>query len=197
MADETETPEEAVAAPAEAQPEEPESVQTIRKINRGIGLGEQALLVGFLATLIGVATLQVIANKFFDKGWPWTFEFIRNSVFLIAMTGAALTAQADKMLSMDFVTRIVKPRTSAYLRAATRLFTIVICLLLAYGGVILARSMEAEEYEILKPAKIMLALPLGSGIIALHTLFYLAIDVVYLSRGEITPEQNQLSTAEK
>ena len=167
---------------------EPSAVRSVRTINNAVGTAEQALLVLFMALLIGVAVLQVAANKFFDKGWPATFELIRNSVFFVAMTSAALCAQADKMIAMDFITRVVKPKTRAYLRVSTRVFTIVICIFLVIGGWIVREGVAAEDYELMKPATVLLALPVGAGLIALHTLLYLIIDVIYISRGEPTPE---------
>ncbi len=160
-------------------------MRSIRLVNNLFGTVEQALLVVFLIGLIGVACFQVIANKFFDKGWPATFELIRNSVFFVAMTSAALCAQADKMIAMDFISRMVRPRTRAYLRITTRIFTVVICVIFAYGGWIVRAGVAAEDYELMRPATVLLALPVGAGLIVFHVILYLAIDLINLKRGNL------------
>jgi len=169
--------------------EEPGLVRGIRLVDRSIGVVEQALLCAFMAVLIGVACYQVVLGMIFDKSVPWSYELIRSSVFFIAMTGAALSAQAEKMISMDFVTRLVKPRTRIYLRLITRLFAIGTCVCLAVGGwMVRTTGVSGEQYEILKPSTVLLALPIGAGLIGLHMLLHALADAAYLAKGEIPPE---------
>lgn len=182
MSEPTETKQETAVA-------EPGLARGVRLVDRSLGLAEQALLCFFLAVLICVACYQVVSGMIFDKAVPWSFEFIRNSVFMIAMTGAALSAQAEKMISMDFVTRLVRPKTRVYLRIITRLFAVGTCICLAIGGwIVRTTGVSGEQYEILKPSTMLLALPIGAGLIGLHMLLHAIVDVAYLAEGEIPPE---------
>lgn len=182
MSEPTETKEETAV-------EVPGLARGVTLIDRSIGMVEQALLCVFIAILISVACYQVVSGMIFDKAVPWSFEIIRNSVFMIAMTGAALSTQADKMISMDFVTRIVKPKTRIYLRSLTRLFAIGACICLIKGGwMVRTTAVAGEQYEVLKPSTVLLALPIGAALIALHLLLHLVSDAAYLAKGEIPPD---------
>jgi TRAP-type C4-dicarboxylate transport system permease small subunit len=185
VAENTETKEETAV-------EEPGLARGVNLVDRSIGMVEQALLCLFMAILIGVACYQVVSGMIFDKAVPWSFEIIRNSVFLIAMTGAALSAQAEKMISMDFMTRVVKPKTKVYLRFVTRLFAIGTCICLIIGGwMVRTTGVSGEQYEVLKPSTVLLALPIGAGLIALHMLLHLIADAAYMAKGELPPETTE------
>ncbi|HUH01486.1 MAG TPA: TRAP transporter small permease [Kofleriaceae bacterium] len=173
---------------------EPDSVQMIRKVDASIGVLEHILVAGFLVMLVGVAVFQVAASKFFGYREAWSSELIQFSVFLIAMAGAALAAQTDQMISMDFVTRMVKPRARVILRVVTRVFTIVMCGFLMYGGWwAREHGYRGAGEAVVDIRTVILALPLGAGLMAFHQLMHGLIDVIYLSRGETPPEPEEPS----
>lgn len=173
---------------------EPDSVQMIRKVDSSIGVLEHIVVAGFLAMLVGVAVFQVVASKFFGYRQAWSSELIQYSVFLIAMSGAALAAQTDQMISMDFVTRMVKPRSRLILRIVTRVFTIAMCGFLMYGGLWAREHGYRDAGEtVINIRTVILALPLGAGLMAFHQLMHGLIDVIYLVRGETPPEPEEPS----
>jgi TRAP-type C4-dicarboxylate transport system permease small subunit len=173
---------------------EPTAVQAIRKVDAAIGLLEQIAVTTFLATLVVVAVFQVVASKFFDYREAWSGELIQYSVFLIAMSGAALAAQTDQMISMDFVTRSVKPRFKLILRVGTRVFTIVMCGFLMYGGWWAREHGYRDSGEtVINIRTVILILPIGAGMMALHQIMHGAIDLIYLQRGESPPEPEEPS----
>lgn len=152
----------------------------VKVINRWLGAAEVALLCVFLASLIGVACFNFVANHLLDYNPMWTDEIIRYSVFFIAWTGAALCAQSDQMLNMDVIARLVKPRTKLLIRAGTRILTIIACIFLVWGAMRVRNTVAGEDYELISKGKVALAFLVGAGMVGLHTFIHLILDVLYL-----------------
>lgn len=168
---------------------DPGWVQALLKVDRGAGLVEQSLLVLFLGALIGIGAYQAIGRNVFNSSPVWTFEVLRYSVFFIAMTGAALSAHTKQVIRMDVLTRILSPKGRSYARIATALFTIFICFFLAYSGMKLRGALlDEKDYEIIRPATGVLALPIGMMLIAFHMLVQIIVYGAALARGEVPRE---------
>lgn len=161
------------------------------KLDSALGTLELALLCAFLAALISVGTAQALASKLFGTSWTWSFDAIRYSVFFIAMTGAALSAQAERQIAMDFVTRMLSPRGRAWLRLTLRFFVIAMCGVLAVGGNAVRATTAGEDYELIPPELGLLALPIGAVLIGMHMLLHIVVDLDFLTRGELPPEPEQ------
>ena len=176
---------------------EPTSVLALRRLDNIIGLAEQALLALFLLVLIGIGVAQAITIKLGTGLGVWSFEVLRYSVFFIAMTGAALSAQTGQLIAMDFVTRMLEQSQRMRLQVLLRLFTIAACVLLIEGGLNLAEteSVSAGASAFIDPALGLLALPIGAGLIGVHVALHLCIDVIYIVRGEVPPEFTELHGA--
>ncbi len=172
--------------------EDPGWVQTLLKIDRGVGLAEQSLLVLLLGTLIGIGAYQAIGRNFFNHSPVWSFEVLRYSVFFIAMTGAALSAHTKQVIRMDVLTRILSPRGRTYARIATALFTIFICCFLGYAGMKLRGAvLDESDYELIRPATGVLAIPIGMALIAFHMSVQIAVYAATLARGDLPEEDRQ------
>jgi TRAP-type C4-dicarboxylate transport system permease small subunit len=181
------TPGEAAAGHTSAACQDPGAIRTLRAIDNALGTFEHALLAALLLMLIGVGAGQAIATKL-GASWAWSFEIIRYSVFFIAMTGAALSAHTEQLIAMDFVTRMISPRTRARLRVVLRLFTVAVCVLLIIGGRMLSGAASDTLYHVINPRWGLMALPIGAGLIAVHVLLHTAIDLIYLLHGRTPPE---------
>ena len=170
--------------------DEPAPVGLLRRLDAGIGLVEQIALCGFLVALIGSGLVSAIAGNVFSTSVSWTAEVIRYSVFYIAMIGAALCAQKARMMSMDVLTRLMTSKQKAMARVLTGMFVVFICALLVMGGLHLLKETEkvVHTYDFINPDIGKLALPIGAGLIALHYVLHLLIDIRYFAAGRIAPE---------
>lgn len=167
----------------------PSGVGSLAKVDNAIGLIEQAFLMVFLFSLITVGTYQFVAGYLFNVNSTWPFEALQYLVFAIAMIGAALAAQKNQMMSMDFLSRKLSDKNRTMLRIATNLFVIFACYLLVRGGLKGVVATEGAEYELLPKAKAYLVLPIGAALIAIHYILHTLCDVLYLSAGQIPPEE--------
>lgn len=178
-------------AETDATPQ-PQWLQTLLRIDRGVGLAEQILLCVFLAVLIGVGAYQAIGRNFFNKSPVWSFEVLRYSVFFIAMTGAALSAHTKQVIRMDVLTRVLSPRGRAYTRIGTAVFTILVCLFFAYAGWTLREALlDEKEFSVIRPSTGVLAIPIGGLLIAFHMLVQAVEMTTALARGELPAEDEQ------
>ena len=172
---------------------EPGGARALRQLNDWMGRIETGALALLLALLVGTGVYQTVAAHFFEKNATWPYEIIRYCVFFIAMTGASLAAARSRMINMDVVTRLLKPKTRAGLRVATSLFVVAVCFLLFKGGMDMRDTAAGrnEGYDYISPSTGLLALPLGALVIGLHFLLHAVIDVMWLAGGKLPPEPEQ------
>ncbi len=168
---------------------DPKGLAIIQKIDNGIGLFEQAFLVLALFSLIGVGTYQFVAGNLFDVHSTWPFEALQYLVFATAMGGAALSAQKGQMITMDFIARKLPAKARVFLRLATSLVVVLACYILYKGGLRAAAATTAEEYEVIAASKAYMVLPIGAALIAIHYILHGISDVLYLTAGQIPPEE--------
>jgi TRAP-type C4-dicarboxylate transport system permease small subunit len=192
-------PEAALAAhvldPGHAPPTEylddSELARYLRRGDRWLGLAEQITLVALLATVVIVATAQTIAEKLLRDSITWSFEVVRGSVLAIAMFGAAFATYQQRNLSMDLVSRRLPPRGRMYLRLFLGLVTLAMVGLFFWGSEQL-RAHGIEANAKLADSLTADAMVVGAGLIIVHTLIHMIIEVDYLVRGKISPEHERM-----
>jgi C4-dicarboxylate transporter DctQ subunit len=98
----------------------------------GLLLGlERGVLVLLFSLMIVLAFAQVVLRNFFSVGLIWADPLLRNAVLWLGFIGASLATQQDKHIRIDLLGRFLRPRALALVGAATDLFTLAVCLLLA------------------------------------------------------------------
>jgi TRAP-type C4-dicarboxylate transport system permease small subunit len=162
----------------------------VRSLDRNIGAAERLILLAMLATIVGIGAMQALATKLFDHSFPWSFDFIRGGTFAIAMIAAAYASQQASQISMDLVSRKVSARTRLAMRIVLGLVTVFAMYLLAKTGMRMVELTGKEGGDHTIPAHWLAALiPIGSVLITIHTVLRSVIDVDYLRRGKLPPEQ--------
>lgn len=163
----------------------------LRQVDRYAGLVEQIALFATLGIVVLAGAAQAVSTKVFGKSLLWSFDIVRGGTFAIAMVGAAFASHQARHLSMDIVSRFVSPRKRQVLRIVLGLFTIFAAYLLMRSGLRLYDlvSSEGGHRGAIPIETIALMIPIGSGLIMLHTLLHLLIDADYLRRGKLLPEK--------
>lgn len=104
---------------------------------------ENVLLSAMLAGMIGLGTLQIILRWSSAGSLVWADEAIRMMVLWIAMVAGVAAAREDRHISIDVLSRFLKPRAQAITAAMVDLFTAGVCIALAwYGGIMVQFAME-------------------------------------------------------
>jgi TRAP-type C4-dicarboxylate transport system permease small subunit len=174
---------------------QPAGVLGLRRIDEWVGKLELVAVSIFLASLIGVAVYQFIASKLLGQNKNWPFEVIRYSVFFVAMSAAALAAQQKKMMAIDFVPRLMKPKTRVISRIIIALVVVFVCYLFIRGGLMVRDSIAktTEHYDVVNPVTGALALPIGAALIGFHFLIHAVIDMIYLHAKQMPPDDERIS----
>jgi TRAP-type C4-dicarboxylate transport system permease small subunit len=93
---------------------------------------EDALLCLLLALMLGLGTLQIVQRNLSGGSFVWTDEFLRILVLWLAMIGAVAASRDDRHIVINLLERFLPQRTAQMLRLVLDLFTIGVCLLLAW-----------------------------------------------------------------
>lgn len=163
----------------------------LRKIDGYIGVGEQGLLVFFMATLVVATATLALADKIGDYRTHLKDDLIRSCTFGLAMFGGAFASHQAKHLAMDLISRRLAPRARLFLRVFLGLFTIVMVVLLIRSGMQIVDSETARDKgeKLISDARLAWFIPAGGALMLVHTIIHLIIDVDYIGRHKLPPER--------
>jgi TRAP-type C4-dicarboxylate transport system permease small subunit len=89
---------------------------------------------------------------------------------------------------MDLVSRRLPPRGRLVLRVILALFTVFIAALLVRSGLHQIDTVGEEGGEhLVSTRSIVMFMPIGAGLIIVHTVLHMVIDIDYLARGKTPP----------
>ena len=180
----------ALGAPPAYFPDDAAFARVLRKIDHVLGVGEQAALFAMLMAVVLVATIQALSSKIAGKSLLWSFYVIRAGTFATAMIGAAFASHQQRHLAMDLVSRRLPPRGRLVLRLFLGAFTIAVAFLLARAGLaVYDRVSDEGKGDLIPPGIIAMMIPVGAGLVIVHTLIFTLIDADYLRRGKLPPER--------
>jgi TRAP-type C4-dicarboxylate transport system permease small subunit len=162
----------------------------LRKIDSVLGTAEQVALFAMLMAVVITASIQAMSSKIAGKSLLWSFYVIRAGTFSTAMIGAAFASHQQRHLAMDLVSRRLPPRGRLFLRVFLGLFTIFVAFLLARAGLAVFDQVSEEgKGELIPPGVVALMIPLGAGLVVVHTLLFMLIDIDYIVRRQLPPER--------
>lgn len=118
-------------------------LQRADDFGRGV---ENSCLAVLLIGMVLLASSQIFLRNFFDGGFPWADEALRLLVLWVAMLGAVAAARDDRQISIDVLSRLMRPKWQLLTLSAMNLLTAVVCSLLAwYCFDFVADSYEYED----------------------------------------------------
>ena len=152
---------------------------------------EDGLLVLLLGAMILLAGSQIILRNFFDTGIDWAPPMLRVLVLWLALLGGMAATRADNHIAIDLISRFLPEQLKRIADAATRLFTAVVCGIIAWYAAQFV-WMEYQDQMILfarVPARSAeIIIPIGFAIIGLRNLFTFGADLLQiLSRKPSLP----------
>jgi TRAP-type C4-dicarboxylate transport system permease small subunit len=102
------------------------------KVIRVGNLIEDGILVGLLATMIGLAVAQIVLRNLFNSGIIWSDALLRVLVLWVGLLGAMAATRDDRQITIDVLSRALPKRWKAGIRVVTDLFTSVVCAAVAW-----------------------------------------------------------------
>jgi TRAP-type C4-dicarboxylate transport system permease small subunit len=132
---------------------------------------ENALLIGMLALMVGLAAAQIFFRNFLDMSIFGADQMLRLLVLWVALLGAIAASREGKHIHVDAIARWLPDRVKSGVVAMTDLFTLVVCLVLAWQSLRFmqsARESGEMAFGTLPVWVAELILPLGFTLIALR-----------------------------
>jgi len=93
---------------------------------------EDAILVGLLLLMIGMAVTQIFLRNLFQAGIVWSDVMVRILVLWVGLIGAMVASRQDNHIAIDVLDRYLPERAKVYTNFVVRLFTALICTIVAY-----------------------------------------------------------------
>ncbi len=106
--------------------------RTLARFIRFLTWTENALLVGLLALMVVLASSKILFRHAIDFSAFGVDPLLRIMVLWIAMLGAVAASREGRHMAVDVIARWLPARAQSGIRALTDLFTLGVCLLLAW-----------------------------------------------------------------
>ena len=114
----------------------------IERIDRQLARSEGILVVGVLAVMLALSTLQLVLHKFFDSGIEWADIVVRQMVLWLGFLGGALATYEARHIAIDAAGKFMKPRAAAAVKIVTSVAAAGI------SGILLVASIQFLRDEI-------------------------------------------------
>lgn len=138
---------------------------------------ENALLIAMLALMVLLAAAQILLRNFMDMSIFGADQLLRLLVLWVAFLGAVAASREGKHIHVDAVARWLPGRVKAGVAALTDLFTLCVCLVLAWQALRFMQSARASGEMAFGALPVWVAaiiLPLAFTLIALRYTLRLA-----------------------
>lgn len=150
---------------------------------------ENGLLVALLALMVSLAGAQIVLRNLLDMSILDVDQLLRLLVLWVALLGAVAASREGKHIAVDVISRWLPERTRAGVRVLTDVFTITVCVVLAWQALRFVKSERGADEKAFGALPIWVAeliLPVAFALIALRYLLLLVHHVRQsLGREEI------------
>ena len=104
---------------------------------------EDSLLVLILTSMIFLAVFQILSRNLFSEGMVWIDPLLRVLVLWVGLAGAVVATRTNNHIRIDVFSKYLPKKIQPYVERSVYLFTILICLLVAWH----AARFVYSEYE--------------------------------------------------
>jgi TRAP-type C4-dicarboxylate transport system permease small subunit len=143
----------------------------LARLIRVVTWSENALLIAMLALMVALAAAQILLRNFLDFSITGADQLVRLAVLWVALLGAIAASRDGKHIHVDAVVRWLPGRARAGAMALTDLFTLSVCLVLAWQALRFMQSARDSGEMAFGALPVWVAeiiLPLGFLLIALR-----------------------------
>jgi TRAP-type C4-dicarboxylate transport system permease small subunit len=117
-------------------------------ILRFIEILEDGFVVFLFAAIASISLLQIILRNFFDTGFSWATPMLGILLLWLTLSGAVVAVRKDRHISINILACHLAPLTGCMVFAITKIFTALVCALVAFYGVRLVQ-LDLEQGSIL------------------------------------------------
>ncbi|MGD9106528.1 MAG: TRAP transporter small permease [Desulfobacterales bacterium] len=105
---------------------------------------EDAILVGLLLLMIGMAVTQIFLRNLFGAGIVWSDVMVRILVLWVGLIGAMVASRQDNHIAIDVLDRYLPECAKIYTNFMARLFTALVCMIVAYYSLLFVQMEFAD-----------------------------------------------------
>lgn len=121
------------------------TIQSQNRILRLIEHLEDGIVVLLFAAISVISLLQIILRNFFDTGLSWATPMLGILLLWLTLSGAVVAVRKDRHISINILARNLATHTGCLIYALTKIFTAVVCAVVAYYGVLFVKlDLEME-----------------------------------------------------
>ena len=143
----------------------------LARLIRVVTWTENALLIAMLALMVLLAAAQILFRNFFDMSIFGADQLLRLLVLWVAFLGAIAASREGKHIHVDAIARWLPGRLKSGVVAVTDLFTLAVCLVLAWQALRFMQSAHESGEMVFGTLQVWVAasiLPLAFTLIALR-----------------------------
>ena len=122
----------------------PQQISFTRRIQMILQRVEDTILVGLLLLMIVLAVTQIFLRNLFGAGIVWSDVMVRILVLWVGLIGAMVASRRDNHIAIDLLDRYLPERAKVYTDLAVRLFTALICMIVAYYSLLFVQMEFAD-----------------------------------------------------
>lgn len=138
-------------------------------LERWVGRIEALILGVLLATMLALASTQIVLRNLFDAGISWADPLIRAMVLWIGLLGAVAAARRNKHIRIDILGRYLGPRIGGMAMVVGDAFTAAVAAIIAWhGGRMVGMEIEFETiaFSGIPAWTLQLVIPCAFGLIS-------------------------------
>lgn len=170
---------------------EPASGGLVARATSALHAVEDAVLALLLGAMVVLAPMQILLRNLFDEGITWADPLIRVLVLWVGLLGAVSASRGNRHITIDVLSRVLRPRPQAGVAALTGLFTTLVCAVVAFHSgrfVATEREYESIAFSGIEAWIFQIVIPFSFGAIALRYALYTLGDVAVVL-GLRAPDQ--------
>ena len=161
---------------------------------------ESKICISLLVIMSIIVVVQVFSRYLFNYSFVWAEELVRYLMIWMVLIGAARVQSLNDHIRIDFFPMLAGPRGSRIMEIVFRLATLTFLTIICIKGLKVAwfnRMFESSGLRIsmLWPT---LAIPVGSFLIGIYTLYALILDIyrlMFWSKDKLREEDTRLREA--
>lgn len=105
-----------------------------RGFHRWVDRIERVVLALLVTAMVALAATQILLRNFWQTGFQWAEPLLGMGLLWLTMLGALAAAGLGRHLAIDLATALLPERIHAWTARATSLFSVVVCVLLAWAA---------------------------------------------------------------
>ncbi len=152
----------------------------LQQINTLLGKTETGLLCLIVATMIGLAVLEIVLRYVFKTSLMWKHMMLQNLTLWMCFLGAALASAERRHISIDALNRILPASVTRFSVYIIDVLSLIVVSILAYYGFVFLIEETKSPATLIGSVPLWWAktiIPIGFVLIGIHLVLQICINL--------------------